>query len=74
MVAEDTVAEIITETDEFQTLIEALSLIDHGLSTMLNRELVASSEVADLLLDVRMLLAPLTTADLGEPEIAVAAN
>jgi hypothetical protein len=68
------VAEVQTETQEFQALIEALSLIDHGLSTMLNRELVASTEVADLLLDVRMLLAPLTTADLEDPEVAVAVN
>jgi hypothetical protein len=64
------VAEAMSETQEFQAIVEALSLIDHGLTTMLNRELVASSEVADLLLDVRMLLAPLTTAEL-DGEVAV---
>jgi hypothetical protein len=64
------VAEAVSETQEFQAIVEALALVDHGLTTMLNRELVASSEVADLLLDVRMLLAPLTTAELDD-EVAI---
>jgi hypothetical protein len=38
-------------------LTQALSLIDTGLSQMMKRELVAASEVTDLLLDVRSLLA-----------------
>ncbi len=41
---------------------EALALIDRGLGHMMHRELVSTDEVADLLLDVRLLL----TADLGE--------
>lgn len=35
---------------------EALSIIDVALSQMVKRELVSSSEVSDLLLDVRNLL------------------
>ena len=36
---------------------EALAVIDKGLAELLHRELVSTNEVADLLLDVRMLLA-----------------
>ena len=35
---------------------EAVSVIDGALAHMMQRELVSSGEVADLLLDVRMLL------------------
>ena len=35
---------------------EALAVIDKALSEMLNRELVSTDAVADLLLDVRLLL------------------
>jgi hypothetical protein len=35
---------------------EAVSIIDQALAQMLQRELVSTGEVADLLLDVRMLL------------------
>lgn len=35
---------------------EALSVIDQALAKMMQRELVSSGEVADLLLDVRTLL------------------
>lgn len=37
-------------------LAEAVSVIDGALAGMMQRELVSSGEVADLLLDVRMLL------------------
>ena len=37
-------------------LTEALTVIDGALAQMMQRELVSSGEVADLLLDVRMLL------------------
>jgi hypothetical protein len=37
-------------------VVEALRIIDEALSQMMQRELVSSGEVADLLLDVRMLL------------------
>jgi hypothetical protein len=42
---------------------EALSVIDGALARMMQRELVSSGEVADLLLDVRTLL---TTEPLDE--------
>lgn len=46
----------MTETRELDTINEALALIDQGLGDMLHRELVSTSEVSDLLLDVRSLL------------------
>ncbi len=36
---------------------EALAVIDKGLGDLLHRELVSTNEVADLLLDVRSILA-----------------
>jgi hypothetical protein len=55
----------MTETREANAVIaEALSVIDKALNGMLNRELVSSGEVADVLLDVRSLLtAPAPTGD-----------
>ncbi|MCC5950833.1 MAG: hypothetical protein JJU45_01940 [Acidimicrobiia bacterium] len=52
-----------------ERITEALGLIDQGLSEMLHRELVSTGEVADLLLDVRTLLAvaDLDPSDLDEP-------
>ncbi len=48
----------MTETREPDEMIsEALAVIDKGLGDLLHRELVSSNEVADLLLDVRTLLA-----------------
>jgi hypothetical protein len=48
----------MTETHTLdETISEALALIDKGLGDLLHRELVSSNEVADLLLDVRTLLA-----------------
>ena len=56
----------MTEARETAVITEALSVIDKALSDMLNRELVTTGEVADLLLDVRLLLTahatPVTTA------------
>jgi hypothetical protein len=46
----------MTETKEIDAISEALSVIDRALGEMLNRELVSTGEVADLLLDVRSLL------------------
>jgi hypothetical protein len=47
----------MTDTrDATAVIAEALSVIDKALSGMLNRELVSSGEVADVLLDVRTLL------------------
>jgi hypothetical protein len=47
----------MTETSEPKIITDALAVIDRGLSEMLHRELVSTDEVADLLLDVRTLLA-----------------
>ena len=47
----------MTDTAEPKIISDALAVIDRGLSEMLHRELVSTDEVADLLLDVRMLLA-----------------
>ncbi|HEX6239208.1 MAG TPA: hypothetical protein VFZ68_18560 [Acidimicrobiales bacterium] len=48
----------MTETRAIDEAInEALAVIDKGLGDLLHRELVSSNEVADLLLDVRTLLA-----------------
>ena len=46
----------MTSTDAV-AVTEALALIDDNLSRLQNRELVAGAEMADLLLDLRMLLA-----------------
>ena len=46
----------MTEARDTAVITEALSVIDKALSDMLNRELVRTEEVADLLLDVRLLL------------------
>ena len=46
----------MTEARDAAVITEALTVIDEALSKMLNRELVSTDEVADLLLDVRVLL------------------
>lgn len=45
-----------TETATPDIILEALAVIDQALPTMQHRELVSSDEVADLLLDLRLLL------------------
>ena len=46
----------MTEAREAAVITEALTVIDEALAKLLNRELVSTEEVADLLLDVRVLL------------------
>ena len=50
----------MTEVDDVgvvsTSIEEALALIDKGLGVMIDRQLVSTSEVTDLLLDVRALL------------------
>ena len=46
----------MTETREIDVIAEALSVIDRALAEIINRELVSSGKVADVLLDVRTLL------------------
>lgn len=45
-----------TQPRDTEVIIEALALIDAGLGTLMDRTLVSSDEVTDLLLDVRTLL------------------
>ena len=46
----------MTDSRETAVISEALGVIDKALREMLQRELVSTGEVADLLLDVRSLL------------------
>ena len=48
-----------TELQGDTTIREALDLIDQGLGCISDRNLVSTSEVADLLLDVRTVLSKL---------------
>ena len=67
------VAEAVIEVRETPHFVEALSLIDEGLSRLQGRELISANEVADLLLDVRTLLtAPVDP--LGDDPVAVTTN
>ena len=58
----------MTETAAPEIISEALAVIDQALPTMQSRALVSTDEVADLLLDLRLLLAtvpePAATAGL----------
>ncbi len=47
----------VTETAAPEIILEALAVIDKALPTMQHRALVSTDEVADLLLDLRLLLA-----------------
>ncbi|MCP3936673.1 MAG: hypothetical protein GY708_15005 [Actinomycetia bacterium] len=58
----------MTEAPESRVLDEALEIIDRGLKDMIQRELVSTDEVANLLLDVRSLL----VQNDHEPEVAPA--
>lgn len=62
---------LVTETRELDEMIsDALAVIDKGLGDLLHRELVSSNEVADLLLDVRTLLA-IPVASEARDDVAV---
>ncbi len=80
MVADDhdPVGELMTETvARFDQINEALALIDRGLGDMQHRELVSTDEVADLLLDVRLLLASAdgdADADADKAPVGVGSN
>jgi len=47
----------MTETLDRQQVLQALELIDSGLGDLQHRRLVSTDEMADLLLDVRSILA-----------------
>ncbi|HUS41200.1 MAG TPA: hypothetical protein VMY16_00905 [Ilumatobacteraceae bacterium] len=57
------------DTNNEAVITEALSVIDGALARMMQRELVSTGEVADLLLDVRTLLTT-EPATLVEPVVA----
>ena len=59
-----------TVENENDIISEALEIIDRGLGQLLHRELVSTAEAADLLLDVRSLLAS-AGQDAGESAPAV---
>lgn len=50
------------------TIAEALALIDQGLGLTMSRDLMSTNEVADLLLDVRSILAA-APADVAETPV-----
>jgi hypothetical protein len=52
----DTIDAIDAAAARAAVVAEAVTVIDGALAQMMQRELVSSGEVADLLLDVRMLL------------------
>jgi hypothetical protein len=47
----------MSETLEFEAINQALEMIDKSLGVMHTRELVSTTEVSDLLLDMRSILA-----------------
>ena len=55
MTDSDLTAPLAAESHD-AVIAEAVTIIDQALGQMMSRELVSSGEVADLLLDVRMLL------------------
>ncbi len=57
----------MTDTVEVN-INEALALIDQGLGLTMSRELMSTTEVADLLLDVRSILAAAPAAVDAIPE------
>jgi hypothetical protein len=64
----------VTETHEVdeKTITEALAVIDKGLGDLLHRELVSTNEVADLLLDLRTVLAASTPDREADDGVTVA--
>lgn len=57
----------MTDLKDFTRIEEAMDIIDAGLGDMTDRQMVSTSEVTDLLLDVRMLLAGLERIDESAP-------
>lgn len=57
----------MTDLKDLTRIEEAMDMIDAGLGDMTDRQMVSTSEVTDLLLDVRMLLAGLERVDESTP-------
>lgn len=61
----------MTDTAE-TTLNQALELVDRGLSELQSREIVSAGQVADMLLDLRLLLLDLDEGQADPVEAAFA--
>lgn len=61
----------MTDTAE-TTLNQALELVDRGLSELQSREIVSAGQVADMLLDLRLLLLDLDEGQADPVEAALA--
>ena len=59
--------EEMSGTVEQEVIVEALEIIDRGLGQLLHRELLTTAEAADILLDLRSLLAGVS----AEPPVPV---
>lgn len=56
----------MTEAETTEAIRDAVALIDRGLGEIQHRELLSATEVADLLLDVRLALAIVDPGPSGE--------
>ena len=64
----------MSETLEIEALNQALEMIDKSLGVMHTRELVSTSEVSDLLLDMRSILASAGIDLVEMPEVVPSPN
>jgi len=64
----------MSETLEIEAINQALAMIDKNLGVMHTRELVSTSEVSDLLLDMRSILASAGIDLVEMPEVVPSAN
>jgi len=66
---------MMSETlEKVEAINQALEIIDKGLGSMHTREIVSTSEVSDLLLDMRSILTAADLARLDELEEAITVN
>jgi len=65
---------VISETLEIEAINQALEMIDKSLGVMHTRELVSTSEVSDLLLDMRSVLASAGISLVEIEEVVPSAN
>ena len=64
----------MSETLEIERINQALEMIDKSLGVMHTRELVSTSEVSNLLLDMRSILASAGIDLVEMPEVVPSAN
>ncbi len=64
----------MSETLEIEAINQALEMIDKSLGVMHTRELVSTSEVSDLLLDMRSILASAGIELEAMPEVVPSPN